>query len=95
MSIETRVFDPSTYLDSDTARATYMTDAFETGDPAFIADALRVAARARGATNAMKPPIGHMTSLRSVLYPRDAELAHMLRTLHALGLRLTVQTVVP
>jgi probable addiction module antidote protein len=45
---ETRPFDPAEYLDSPEAIATYMTEALETGDPAFVADALGVIARARG-----------------------------------------------
>src|SRR5882757_2634821 len=48
MPLETRVFDPARYLDSDEARAAYMTEALETGDPVFIGDALGVIARARG-----------------------------------------------
>jgi len=40
MNFETRRFDPAAYLDTDEARAEYMTAALETEDPAFIADAL-------------------------------------------------------
>lgn len=47
MAVETRCFDPARYLDSRDARAAYMTEARETSDPDFIADALRVIARAR------------------------------------------------
>ena len=36
MPLESRLFDPATYLDSDEARAAYMTEAIETSDPAFI-----------------------------------------------------------
>jgi len=50
MTTKTRVFDPAAYLDSDMARAAYLTEAFETGDVAFIADALGVVARAQGMT---------------------------------------------
>jgi probable addiction module antidote protein len=48
MAVKTRTFDPADYLDNDEAIAEYLTVALETGDPAFIADALGVAARARG-----------------------------------------------
>ena len=50
MNVETKSFDPAVYLDTDEARAEYMTAALETEDPAFIADALGVIARARGMT---------------------------------------------
>ena len=48
MTLKTRPFDPAAYLKTDTARAAYMNEALETGDPAFIADAVGVLARARG-----------------------------------------------
>jgi len=48
MPVATRPFDPAAYLDSDDARAAYLTEALETRDPDFIADALRLSARARG-----------------------------------------------
>ena len=44
--MEIKKFDPAEYLDSDEAIAAYMTEALETGDPAFVADALGVVARA-------------------------------------------------
>lgn len=43
----TKHFDPAEYLDTNESIAAYMTEALETGDPAFIADALDVVARAR------------------------------------------------
>jgi probable addiction module antidote protein len=44
---KTNPFDPAEYLDTPEAIAAYLTEALETGDPAFIADALNVIARAR------------------------------------------------
>ena len=41
-------FDPAEYIESDEMVAGYLTDALETQDPAFIADAIGVIARARG-----------------------------------------------
>jgi probable addiction module antidote protein len=46
MSLKTHVFDPARYRDSDEALAAYLTEALKTGNPAFIADALGVIARA-------------------------------------------------
>ncbi|HEX4311766.1 MAG TPA: hypothetical protein VHZ25_17170 [Acidobacteriaceae bacterium] len=43
---ETHPFDPARYLDDKPSIAAYMTEALGTGDPAFIADALGVIARA-------------------------------------------------
>jgi probable addiction module antidote protein len=49
---KTRPFDPAEYLDDNDAIASYMSEALESGDPAFVADALGVVAGARG----MQPP---------------------------------------
>ena len=46
MSLETRSFDPAAYLDSAEARAAYLAEVLETGDPTFIADSLDVITRA-------------------------------------------------
>jgi DNA-binding phage protein len=58
MVLETRSFDPAAYLDSTEARAAYLAEALETGDPMFIADSLRAIARSvdthRAATD---PPV--------------------------------------
>jgi probable addiction module antidote protein len=48
MAVEITDFDPAAYLDDDAAMAAYLTDAFETGDVAFISDAIGVIARAKG-----------------------------------------------
>jgi len=45
---KTKPFDPAEYLNTPEAIAAYMTEALETGDHAFVADALCVIARARG-----------------------------------------------
>jgi hypothetical protein len=46
--IKTRSFDPADYIDNEEAAAAYIEEALDSGDPAFIADALGVVARARG-----------------------------------------------
>jgi probable addiction module antidote protein len=92
MPLETRPFDPAVYLDSDEACAAYMTEALETGDPAFIADALAVITRAR-AQHHLKhdadQTIGSPTPTFSA--EGDAGIGRMLRDIHALGLRLAAE----
>jgi probable addiction module antidote protein len=56
-SLKTRPFDPAKYLDNDEAIADYLTDALETGDPAFVSDALGVVARARGMSDVARTGI--------------------------------------
>ena len=41
-------FDPAEFLTTDEGIAYFMADAFETGDAAYIAHAVRVVARAKG-----------------------------------------------
>ena len=45
--VKTRSFDAAEYLDSSEGIAAYITEAIESGDPAFVADAFGVIARAR------------------------------------------------
>lgn len=44
--VKTRPFDAAEYLDSPETIAAYLSEAFETGDPAFITEALGTIARA-------------------------------------------------
>ena len=48
MKHEITDFDPAEYLDNDKMIAGYLSDALETQDSAFIADAIGVVARAKG-----------------------------------------------
>jgi probable addiction module antidote protein len=92
MPLETRPFDPAAYLDNDEACAAYMTEAIETGDPAFIADALGVIARARGMSQVARETGLSRESLYRALSPGgNPELSTLLRVMRALGLRLSVK----
>jgi len=51
--LKTTPFDPADYLATDTAVATYLSEAMGTGDLALIADALAVVERARA--HALRP----------------------------------------
>lgn len=86
----TKPFDPAEYLDSPEAIATYMTEALETGDPAFVADALGVIARARGMSEVARDAGVSRESLYRALSPDgNPEFGTVLRVARALGLRLT------
>jgi probable addiction module antidote protein len=54
MKTSTHPFDPAACLDDDAALATYMSEAIETGDCAFITEAIGIIARARGMTQVAK-----------------------------------------
>jgi len=92
MTLKTKPFDPAAYLDSDEARAVYLSEAFETGDVGFIADALGVVARAQGMTGiAKKTDLSREALYRALSINGNPELSTVLKVTMALGLKLTVE----
>lgn len=95
MAIETTPFDPAEYLDNDEAVAVYLTDALESGDPAFIADALGVVARAKGMKQiADKAGLSRESLYRALSGKGNPELSTVLKVVAALGLRLSASPAV-
>jgi probable addiction module antidote protein len=87
--LKTKPFDPANHLDDKESIAAYMTEALEIGDPAFIADALGVIARASGMTEvAREAGLSRESLYRSLSAGGNPEFATVLRVIHALGLRL-------
>jgi probable addiction module antidote protein len=87
---KTKPFDPAEYLDDSDSIAAYMTEALETGDPAFIADALGVVARARGMTEvAREAGVSRESLYRALSADGNPEFATVLLVMRALGLRLS------
>ena len=67
-----------------------MSEALATEDPAFIADALGVVARARGMSEIARESGLSRESLYRALSPEgNPEFATILRVVHAIGLRLS------
>jgi len=93
---KTRPFDPAEYLDSSEALAAYMTEALETGDPAFVADALGVIARARGMTEvAREAGVSRESLYRALSAEGNPEFGTVMRVAGALGLKFTIAAVSP
>jgi probable addiction module antidote protein len=91
MTVETRPFDPTRYLDSDEAIDGFLEEAFETGDAAFIAQALGVVAKARGMTRIAKDAgLSRESLYRALGENGNPAFATVLKVAKALGLRLTV-----
>lgn len=89
---KTRPFDPAQYLEDRESIAVSMTDALETGDFAFIADALGVVARAKGMSEVARAAGVSSESLnRALSADGNPELATVLRVVRALGLRLSAE----
>jgi probable addiction module antidote protein len=89
MALEISDFDPADYLDSDEVIAAYLSEALESGDPVFVADALGAVARARGMTALARATGLSRESLYRALSARgNPELGTILRIMNALNLRL-------
>lgn len=92
MALKTTPFDAAEYLDTPEAHAEFITAALETGDAAFIRDAVNTVARARGMSE-----IAKSTGLsREGLYKAlgeggNPEFSTMLGVLRALGLSLAAR----
>ena len=88
MPLKTKPFDPASYLKTDTARAAYMNQALETGDPAFIADAVGVLARARGMARVAKEAgLSRESLYRALSSGGNPEFATVLKVMAALHLK--------
>lgn len=91
-TIKTRPFDPAEYLDDAESIAAYLDEALATADPAFIADALGVVARARGMTQiARDAELSRESLYKALSADGNPEFATVVKVLHALGLRLSVE----
>jgi probable addiction module antidote protein len=91
MPVVTRPYDSARYLDSDEAIAAFLEAAFETDDPAFIAHAFGIVARARGMTQIAKDAgLSRESLYRALGEAGNPEFATILKVAKALGLRLTV-----
>ena len=91
---KTQPFDPAAYLDDAESLAAYMSEALATEDPAFIADALGVVARARGMSEIARESGLSRESLYRALSPDgNPEFNTILRVVRSLGLQLTTTPI--
>jgi probable addiction module antidote protein len=90
-SPRTRPYDSAEYLNSAEALQTYMEEALETNDAAFIAKALGTMARARGMSQIAKKAGLSRESLYTALSTEgNPEFGTVIRVMHALGLKFSV-----
>ena len=86
-------FDAADYLDNPEMIAAYLTEAFESEDPALIAKAIGTVARAQGMTDvAEKTGLSRENLYRALNGDTKPEFATVLKVLHALGISLVAQT---
>ena len=93
-TLKTQPFDPAAYLDDAESLAAYMSEALATEDPAFIADALGVVARARGMSEIARESGLSRESLYRALSPEgNPEFNTILRVIRSMGLRLSTTPI--
>ncbi len=92
MKIKVTNYDPAAALVNDEEIAFFMADALETGDAAFIAQALGVVARAKGMTSvASETGLSREQLYRSFSEEGNPTLKSTLAVMKALGIELTTK----
>jgi len=88
-------YDPADSLETEEAVAVFMNDAFETNDPAYIAHAFGVVARAKGMTKIAKETgITREQLYRSFSVKGNPTLRSALKIMGALGIKLAAKEAV-
>lgn len=92
--VKTTRFDVAEYLETPERQAEYISAALETGDAAFVRDAVGIVARARGMADIARAAGLNRESLYKALGETgNPEFGTMLGVLRALGLQLAAQPV--
>jgi probable addiction module antidote protein len=96
MKAKTRRFDAADYLNSEERQAAYIAMALESGDAAFVRDALGIVARARGMAQIAKGAGLNRESLYKALGDTgNPEFSTVMRIVRALGLTLSARPAEP
>ena len=89
--IKTRPYDSAEYLKTEEDVANYLEAVFEDGDPALVAHALGVVARAKGmAKIAKKAGLGRESLYKALSKGGNPKIDTVLKVVHALGLKLKI-----
>jgi probable addiction module antidote protein len=92
MALKTRKFDMARFLETDQDIATYLSEALETGDAAYVAHAFGAVARSRGmAKVARRAGLGRESLYKALSASGNPELATVLRVAKAIGIDLTAK----
>ena len=92
--LKTTKFDAADYLDTAERQAVYISAALETGDAAFVRDAVGIVARARGMSEVARAAGLNRESLYKALGEAgNPEFSTMLGVMRALGLELTARPI--
>jgi probable addiction module antidote protein len=89
--LKTRPYDSAEYLKTEEDVANYLEAVFEDGDPALVAHALGVVARAKGmAKIAKKAGLGRESLYKALSKGGNPKIDTVLKVVHALGLKLKI-----
>ena len=89
-------FDEADYLDSAEARAAYLSDAMQDGDPAEFRRALNQVARSLGMGEiAAEANVGRTSLYKSLGEQGDPKFSTVLRVMAAMGLGLSARPLDP
>ena len=89
MKHEVADFDPAEYLDNDEMIAGYLSDALETRDTAYIADAIGVVARAKGMKRVAEDAgVSRESLYRALSANGNPEFGTVLKVLASLNIKL-------
>jgi probable addiction module antidote protein len=92
MTIETFPFDAAEYLDTPESQAELIADALESGNASYIAAAIGVVARARGASSVARDAgVSRETMYKAFIADGDPRLSTLVNVLKALGMELTAR----
>ena len=95
MPTKTIPFDAARYLSSPESQAELLSDALETGDAGYIANALGVIARARGMTEvARSAGVTREALYKTLSQDGDPRLTTLLGVIKSLGFKLSAETAV-
>jgi probable addiction module antidote protein len=94
MAEKLTAYDPAEDLVSDEGIAYFMGEAFKTQDPAFIAHAIGIVARAKGMTQiAKKTGLSREQLYRSFSKDGNPSLKNTFAVMKALGIQWTATTI--
>ncbi len=94
MAVKFKPFDSADHLKSDEDIVAYLDAVLGEGDPALIAYAIGVVARARGMTNISRETnLGRESLYKALSLEGNPEFATVMKVLHSLGIRLRVEAL--
>lgn len=92
MTLKTKAFEPEKYFKTDEAQIGLVSNALESGDTAFLTDAIGIVARARGMSEIAEKTGLSRQALYAAFGPKgNPTISTVMKVLGVLGLALEVK----